>query len=421
MSFLDLPEDFKVLKEVEEDSIIYYYIEPKDKNKKCKHCGSNQLNSNGYLNGYRHIRDTNYKGKLVGFMVKSPRYICKSCKKSFTHIYESFPERKGMTYRLIRDIGEKGLSHSYQEVAERYGLERQNIEPIVREHKKYLDNKNKQIIKTPKKLAVLSFPMLGENRLFLFDLDLDAIIDIQSEISYGRLTKATNLMDIRNIQLVLAEADTKLNKWLDLNIRKFTRVLYGPSVINALEEEFRRVYEVLTKDTSFSLEGRNLNSDSNRKIIRNASNDIPKLQNYLNFYLEITKSCKNECGRYKNIAIKINEEFSKNNLDLSKEFFEDFSHYISAIERYDVYSDKWDKLYNQINTIINGFQKEGYGYSYKMLRAKILYGTPATKKPKYKAPNPSSHGMGHMTFTTPELISGFHVSINELLEYIEQN
>lgn len=32
MSFLDLPEDFKVLKEVEEDSIIYYYIEPKNVN-----------------------------------------------------------------------------------------------------------------------------------------------------------------------------------------------------------------------------------------------------------------------------------------------------------------------------------------------------------------------------------------------------
>lgn len=159
LNFLDLPDDFELIKEVEEDNNLYYYIKPKHKIEDCKHCGGKNLKSNGFRTGYRHIRDTNYKGKLVGLMVKIPRYTCNNCTKSFTHSFQSFPVRKGMTHRLIDFIGKEGLSRSYQDIADKYGLEKQSVKNITDIYVKSLEKENRYPIKTPNNLAVLIIPM----------------------------------------------------------------------------------------------------------------------------------------------------------------------------------------------------------------------------------------------------------------------
>lgn len=48
MNFLDLDDDFELLKQVEEDSVIYYYLKPKNRMKECVYCNSNHIISHGY-------------------------------------------------------------------------------------------------------------------------------------------------------------------------------------------------------------------------------------------------------------------------------------------------------------------------------------------------------------------------------------
>ena len=83
--------------------------------------------------------------------------------------------------------------------------------------------------------------------------------------------------------------------------------------------------------------------------------------------------------------------------------------------------------------MIKEIEKRGRGYSFEVLRAKVLFGTAATKPPKYSRPERRAErtksvgsGMAHMGYVTPFgeyekpiLLKGSGVDINELIEIME--
>lgn len=81
-----------------------------------------------------------------------------------------------------------------------------------------------------------------------------------------------------------------------------------------------------------------------------------------------------------------------------------------------------------LNNLIKNIEKAGRGYSFEVLRAKVLFGTSATRKPKYTRANTSNKTY---TFTTAfswndfvgstKLTEGFGVDIPQLLEVLESD
>jgi len=89
-------------------------------------------------------------------------------------------------------------------------------------------------------------------------------------------------------------------------------------------------------------------------------------------------------------------------------------------------------LTESLNKIINEIDNKGRGYTFEILRAKLLYGTRATKLAKYKyikkdcAPSIPEGAMGFAyRFALPRtekiLVSGSGVEIKTLIEVIERN
>ncbi len=81
-----------------------------------------------------------------------------------------------------------------------------------------------------------------------------------------------------------------------------------------------------------------------------------------------------------------------------------------------------------INNLIKHIEKAGRGYSFEVLRAKVLFGTKATIKPKFgEQPfGPMDNTFNNMlygsfNYTSPKLKEGFGVSIPQLLKVIERD
>lgn len=70
-----------------------------------------------------------------------------------------------------------------------------------------------------------------------------------------------------------------------------------------------------------------------------------------------------------------------------------------------------------VNNIIKMIEKQGKGYSYEVLRAKVLYGTTATKRPKFKKDMEFTMYFNEL-YDTDEMqqieVDGFEIDINEL-------
>ena len=70
-----------------------------------------------------------------------------------------------------------------------------------------------------------------------------------------------------------------------------------------------------------------------------------------------------------------------------------------------------------INNVIKSIEKAGKGYSYEVLRAKVLYGTTATKRPKFTKDMPMTvlYKTVEPIKYKPRLIEleGFEVDLNE--------
>jgi transposase len=76
---------------------------------------------------------------------------------------------------------------------------------------------------------------------------------------------------------------------------------------------------------------------------------------------------------------------------------------------------------------IKHIEKFGRGYSFEVLRAKVLFGTKATQRPKYKDSgysrigNAFSNRFNDFSYKEPQLERGFGISIPQLLKIMEKD
>ena len=82
-----------------------------------------------------------------------------------------------------------------------------------------------------------------------------------------------------------------------------------------------------------------------------------------------------------------------------------------------------------LNNLIKCIQRQARGYTFEVLRTKVLYGTKATKKAAYSFSKPKSnssktmfsyeYGVGNDLYQTKMLVTGTGTDINELIEVFE--
>lgn len=436
MNQLNLSE-FRVLEVQEnEQGDLKFIVEAVEPRAICPEC----YDTNFYKHGTteRFVRDLNMFNQRVGIVVKGNRYKCRECGKTFTERYYSFDDRDKITNRLREHIKKASLKEPFASIANEFALSPPTVKRIFNEY--VAEQEDTMTFYTPRILGIDEVHLNKHMRAVFTNIEKQTILDILTNRNKLMIIKfLKKLPDRQKVEIVTmdmwqqykdAVSETLPNARIVID--KFHVVQYANKALESVRKSFRKslpdaqrkllmherfvllknkedlnVHELLSRDGWFST----------FSVLRTAY--------YLKEGLRDMYNCES-----KQQAIEYYEHW-KNSIPLDMTAFHDV---VGIIENWKTeifnYFDYFvtNAFTESVNNLIKHIEKRGRGYSFEVLRAKVLFGTKATQRPKYKQDgNFTRLGKvmeslnNYWDLPSPELEEGFGVSIPQLLKVMERD
>lgn len=384
------PQEFKIIDRHEVDNNVTYDLEPVNSPDVCSTCGFDTLIHYGTAD--RKVRDLNEFSKHVGLIIHSHRYHCNNCEVTFVPVYKSVDFKARMTNRMREYIQNQSLCVPFTRIKNDLDVSVSTIRDIFSDYVAELDSKHKLV--APKILGMDENYLNNQYRCIYTDIENGLIIDLTSDRKLrtvqnwiaclpqkDRVECVTMDMwgcykDAVNIELpdVLIIVDKfhvikNLNEALD-----GTRKAMRDKMTNAQVKQVKNSRWLLLRNNDDL-------SDADKIRLEILLTNYPQFREpyelkeaFRKIYEESDrKSAENRFDDWKINAVKY---------PLYKEFVNTVENWRTEIFNY------FDKGYtNAVTEALNAVCKEiaavGRGYTFEVLRAKILYGTKATKPAKY--------------------------------------
>lgn len=435
MNLLNLPE-FKVIGTQENDNDILFTVKTKKPPYCCPECGSISIYKHGKTE--RFVRDLNMFGKRVGINILGHRYKCQDCSTTFSESYKSTDDRDKITNRLRQYIQEQSLKKPFANIADEFSISPTTVKRIFTEFVK--EQERQMVFKTPKILGIDEVHLNKQMRAVFTDIEKLKVLDIlpkrNKEDVIAFLKK---LPDIDNVEVVTMDmwqpykdAVLKVIPHARLVIDKFHVIQYANIALENSRKSFRstltnkqrkqlmheRFILLKNKEDLKPQEQWNLQiwfvTFPTLKVAYNLKEGLRDMylcetrEQAMAYYKRWKASIPNDMPSFLEIA-KIIDNWST-------EIFNYFDYFVT-----NAYTES-------INNLIKHIEKAGRGYSFEVLRAKTLFSTRATIKPKFSRTNLgpmdttfSKSILWSFDYDTPKLEEGFGVSIPQLIEIIERD
>lgn len=128
----------------------HVYAETNSTPTNCPQCKGNQLV--GFGRREQLIRDLPMHAKRVGIYVDTRRYRCRSCGRTFYETLPDVDEKRLMTSRLVKWIGQQSIKRTFASVAEEAGITDTTVKDVFRD---YINELEKTIrFETPKWMGI---------------------------------------------------------------------------------------------------------------------------------------------------------------------------------------------------------------------------------------------------------------------------
>ncbi len=420
MNQLKLPE-FKILK-IEENSQgdLKFTVEAVEPQNICPECYSTDCYKHACIE--RFARDLNLFDQRVGVKVRGHRYKCKQCGNTFTQQFESIDKRDKITLRLREKIKELSLKEPFAKIADDFSLSPTTVKRIFNE---FVEQNNKSMIfQTPTILGIDEVHLNKQMRAVFTDIENLKILDILADRNKKTVTNfLENVPKKQKIKVVVSDmwqpykdaAKTALPA-AKLVIDKFHVIRYGNKALDTIRKSFK---DTLTKKQRIKLKNGRLILLKNKEELD--AREVIKRDSWFAYFPILEKAYFLKEGlrdiyncNTKDQAISCYNQWKLSIPKDMKEFQE-----VSDI------IDNWhEEIFNHfdffatnaytesINNIIKHIERIGRGYSFDVLRAKVLFGSRATIKPKYKNYDEDYSRIGHVMSKTVEHVSLQIPSIN---------
>lgn len=430
-------DEFKIIGiDRSDDGSLVYKVEPENEEAACLNCGSINTVCNGTLT--RYVRDLPSFGHQVALLVRQHRYLCRDCGKTCVHELESVEGSARITNRLREQIKRESLNATFSAVAAKYDLSVTSVKKIFDE---YVEERQNAWVKySPEILGIDEAHLCNNMRGVFVDVKNHGLIEMLS-----KRDKATVIAYLRSLP---GKSDIKvvtMDMWRPYRdavrdtlpqamivIDKFHVIKEVNNALEAVRKEFQKT---LTKERRISLK------NSRWLMLRNTEDlnceESRRLEQLLQVYPELA------------VPYQLKEAFrdiyESGNRYIAEEKFHCWCELIPAnLEPFlavrDTVLNWYAEIFNyfdypytnaiteSINNIIKSIEKAGRGYTFEVIRAKILYGTKATRKPVYRSKPQWGNGYGFFTgfpsfgsssYDT-ELESGNYVSLADLEDCIQE-
>lgn len=435
MNQLNLPE-FKVIGTQENNHDILFTVECKELPYCCPECGSISIYKHGKTK--RFVRDLNAFGKRVGINILGNRYKCQDCSTTFSESYQSIDDRDKITNRLRNHIQEQSLKRPFANIADEFSISSTTVKRIFSE---YVEEKEQTMIfETPRVLGIDEVHLNKRMRAVFTDIEGLKVLDIlpkrNKEDVIAFLMKLPNkdAIDVVTTDMWQPYKDAVLMviPHAKLIVDKFHVIQYANIAMENARKSFRstltdkqrkqlmheRFILLKNKEDLTPQEQWNLQiwfvTFPTLKVAYNLKEGLRDMylcktkEQVIEYYRQWKSSIPKDMQPFLDIA-KIIDNWST-------EIFNYFDYFVT------------NAFTESINNLIKHIEKAGRGYSFEVLRAKVLFGTKATIKPKFgeqpfgPMDNTFSNMLyGSFNYSPPKLIEGFGVSIPQLLKVIERD
>lgn len=429
-NILDLKE-FNILQEFRNDEYKYmkFVVEPKEEAFFCTRCGCS-YDLDGTLDGkkfkkhdtrIRTVRDLDIRGYKVILEINQRRYDCPECGETFTEFLESVAPDDKVTERLWDTMGLESVKgkNSFSSVAEKYGVSVSTVKRAFDDNVKELYSN--RVLVAPKVLGIdevyikleghkrkvpcAVFTDIENHKILEFvlgnsiDIVENVIKSMQGYQNIKAVTMDMNATYKNAVNELLPQTYTvvdrfhviqKFNMKLDVIRAKIQAKLTNSKIIE--DDDYEELATGNTpKDLLFRVKDliRKNREDLDNKAIKKLDTQLelyPKLkesywlkEKFRTIYQANDK--KEAYGKY----FEWEQSIPKNNREFKalQKTINGLKHEIFAY-----FDGKYTNAYTEsFNNVIKTIVKLGKGYGYETLRAKVLFGTEATKKIKVKDMN----------------------------------
>lgn len=396
--------------------------------KKCLHCQSDRISRNGTRKAL--FMDVPVHGKRVGIEVSRQRYVCQVCKKTFSQPLPDINDKRDATNRLVKYIRDWSLRRTFASVADEVGVAENTVKNIFEEYVQELEKEHKP--KTPEWLGIDEIHIIRKPRCVLANIKENTIFDFLVNRNKPLLAKRLEGLQRHNIEIVT------MDMWLPYKdvvaalipdaaivIDKFHVIRMANVAMDSVRKFVRKDLtpkqrRTLIKDRFLLLKRTTELDPFQALIVDGWSKQFPLLgeayqlkEAFFGIYDSTNKI--EAVNHYENWKKIMSSEL--------KPFFEPL---LKAMENWHnqifSYFDHNPRVTNafteSLNNLIRHVNRNGRGYSFEALRAKLLYGVGASRyeRPVYQRTNWNKDFMG-LIVEQPTMFLGATVStLNQLYE-----
>lgn len=385
---LDLPEfEITDLKHNEHD--ISIYVHAKEKPSVCQSCGvvSPRLRVQQHRNQV--VRDISMQHKRVGLFIDRVRYKCMDCGSTFIEPLQSVPERARMTARFRSLIAAQAKTSNFIDLERELDISNVTIRQIFLE----------EMEKLPKPSEIIAPHILGIDEIYiqrqgkhrkqawavLCNGEEHTVIDIlKNRNKETIITRLRAMPELHRIEVVTMDMwqpyrdAVKEARGCDVVVDKFHVVKMANHALDKLRIALRAdMTERMKKD----LKNNRYLLLQREAIVRTYSN-ANELDKWLERFPVLKKAhalkeqlfAVYDCKDKKEAVVMYNDW--KSNIPSDLPHFQEIADTIDRWHReiFNYFDYRITNAYVEgINSTIRAIEKQGRGYDFEVLRAKVIY------------------------------------------------
>jgi transposase len=349
-----------------------------------------------YSSLYRHgsqeqmYMDAPVRGKPVKIRVNRKRFRCKACGKT---IYEPLPEidaKRYMTERLISFIEDRCLKDTFADVSREVGVDSKTIRHIFDDYVARL--KREVTYETPRVLGIDEIKIIGDYRATVTNIEKLSLFDLLPTRKKAHLLDYfRDLPDKKNIQVVTMDLWSVYRQVVAAQLPgrmvvadKFHVLRMANNALESVRKKVRRSVDDKTRlklknDRFLLLKRYHELNDGQKDKLRDWAMQFPALgvahavkEGFFAIYDQPTKASAEAEARawLTRIDPIVAKEFREASVALRNWWQEIFAWYDFPVTN--AYTESFNRLVKDANRM-------GRGYSFDVIRAKLLFDKEARK------------------------------------------
>jgi transposase len=393
VNFLNL-SNWRVDHVREEEDRFVVGAQPASLARLCPSCGCTSLIKQG--SDAQQVRDLPAYGKHVLIRVDHPRFKCKACRKTCYLPLPDVDEQHHATSRLVSYVQQHAYFKTFRALAEEVGLDERTIRRIVRED---LERRERTRVLLPTTVIGMDeFHALHQARGLIVDLERGQPIDLLVDRKQATMTKALKRLpgheDVKIAVIDMwAPSVSSIREALPnavIVIDRFHVVKLLHECLETVRKEVRsqltdRQRRVLMRDRFFLLKRKKELSERELLLVESWLNTFPRLSLAYSLKEEFhdvyeAESQEEALERYFRWLDRV-----------TPDIVDAFLPFTNAIETWGesifaFFQNRWTAAYTEsLNAQLRADTRQGRGYSWEILRARLLSGVGQHRHRKPKA------------------------------------